>query len=66
MLFLGIAIFGIELIHFSNVDEDQNHESDNRPLLGKPESDWETSHTKLIKEVDKDDSSPVGHQEPNT
>jgi len=55
-LFLDIVFF-VEPVHQKYVNKNEQHKNVYRPLLGKPEPQFETANTELIKRVDKKDAA---------
>ena len=57
----------VETVHHKHVNSDQKNKDVNAPLLGKPEAELDprSGQIDLVELVNKQNSTPVGHDKPN-
>ena len=58
-------VFPVQLIHAPGVKEDDANKDVNRPLLGKPETQFEATNVNAIQLIHQQNSESVGTHEPD-
>lgn len=55
----------VDSIHRQRIDERQNYENKNGPLLGEPKTQGETAEGEMIKRLNEDDAEKIGDHKPD-
>ena len=55
----------VDPIHEERIQKRQNNEDKDRPLLGKPKTQWETTEMNLVEGLHEDNTEEIGDHKPD-